>query len=141
MALKNIPVQIEVDELCDSFVKDFCSQSKKFTPAEAHKITKLVRQLSSTYSEDAMSTAIERFEARMDAMEKSQSQTRWFIGIGLTLMTIVVSIVIAVTSRQPQPTQNQQPVQQQQVQPQVQQPVQPQQTVEPAEQNGQTVLP
>ena len=138
MSLDKLPVQIEVDKACDRFIDECRKNGNKVVTTE---LTRLVKHTSFLVTEDARSTAIERFEARMDAMEKSQSQTRWFIGIGLTLMTIVVSIVIAVTSRQPQPTQNQQPVQQQQVQPQVQQPVQPQQTVEPAEQNGQTVLP
>ena len=132
MALNKIPTQIEVDKLCDSFVKDFCSQSKKFTPAETHKITKLVRQLSATYSEDAMSTAIERFEA-------SQNQIKWLLGL---LVALIIALIGVVLSERKQPTQYQQPpVQQQQVLPPVQQPVQPQQTVEPAKQDGQTVLP
>lgn len=138
MALDKLPVEIEIDRACDRFVDECRKNGNKVVTTE---LTRLVKHTSFLVTEDAMSTAIERFEARMDAFEKSQSHTRWFIGIGLTLMTIIISIVIAITSRQPQPTQNQQPpVQQQQVQPPVQ-PVQPQQTVEPVEPSGQTVTP
>ena len=138
MALDKLPVEIEIDRACDRFVDECRKNGNKVVTTE---LTRLVKHTSFLITEDAMSTAIERFEARMDAFEKSQSHTRWFFGIGLTLMTIIISIVIAITSRQPQPTQNQQPpVQQQQVQPPVQ-PVQPQQTVEPVEQSGQTVTP
>ena len=135
MALNKIPTQIEVDKLCDSFVKDFCSQSKKFTPAEAHKIAKLVRQLSTTYTEDGMTTAIERFESKINTLY-------WVMGAGIALIGVGLTILGLLITKSQQPTQNPQPpVQQQQVLPPVQQPVQPQQTVEPAEQSGQTVLP
>ena len=140
MSLDKLPVQIEVDKACDRFIDECRKNGNKVVTTE---LTRLVKHTSFLIMEDAMSTAIERFEASMKARdaihEKNLNQIKWLTGL---LVALIIALIGVVLSERKQPTQYQQPpVQQQQVLPPVQQPVQPQQTVEPAKQDGQTVLP
>ena len=158
-------VQIQISEMCRQYAKE----QQGCQELDYTALANLIRDISELNSETKMQTVIDQIialekthkaemakieathQASSDSLKDSINSLKWVLGAGIALIGIGLTILGLLIAKSQQPTQAQQPPVQQppvvihQYQPQQAlppvQPVQPQQTVEPVEQNSGAVSP
>ena len=120
-------VQIQISEMCRQYAK----KQQGNQEIDYTALADLIRDISELNSEAKMQTALDRFEIRMDALEKSHkaemekieatyrtsnnslkdsiNSLKWVLGAGIALIGIGLTILGLLIAKSQQSTQNQQP--------------------------------